>query len=274
MRRLQIMILAASLAGLTACEDTAGPGFEAGASTATLSFAVAAPGAGTTAPGPQQVVLQDASGRSLDLERVRVVLEEAELERANDDDCVDGDDRCEKFEVGFQLVDLPLEGGVITPFSTRIPADVYDELEVEIDEPGDDSTSAAFRAAHPSWPRDRSMRLTGTFDANDGAGPQPFDVYLEVDLEIERELVPPLVVTEETDPATVNVTVLLDVDRWFRASNGSLIDPAAIAASDDLLDAFEDRIEESFEAFEDDDADGIDDDDDDDDGSKDDDDGV
>jgi len=130
---------------------------------------------------------------------------------------------------------------------------VYEELELEIDDAEDDSTSAQFFAENPTWPQDASMRIVGTFDANDGAGPQPFDVYLEISAEIERELNPPLVVTDSAQD--VNVTVQVDVAAWL-TDGGALIDPRQLASDDDMIDDLEDRIEESFEAFEDDDRDG------------------
>jgi hypothetical protein len=268
MRTLEqsITLVAAALT-IAACDDSTGPGF-GGAPDATLSFAVVQPTAGSIATqptylgmGPQAVVITDGAGRTLDITQIQVVLEDVELDRQFDDDCNDVD-ACEKFEIGPVLIDLPVEGGIVTPFNTQIPADVYDELEVEIDDAEDDSTSAQFFAANPSWPREASMRIVGTFDANDGAGPQPFDVYLEISAEIERELNPPLVVTDSTNQ-DVNVTVQIDVAAWFNDGSG-LVDPRDLATNDDLVDDMEDRIEESFEAFEDDDRDGDDDDDDDD----------
>ena len=211
--------------------------------------------------GPLAVEFEDADGRVLDIQRIQVVLEELELERAMHDDCdalTGDDDACEKFEAGPVLIELPVEGGVITPFSMPIPADTYDELELEIDEPDDDSTAAQFFAAHPGWPEDVSVRVVGTFDANDGAGPQAFDVFLAVESEIERDLVPPLVVTEDSPP--VNVTVSIDIASWFRREDGSLIDPRALSADGGLRDEVENHIDDSFEAFEDEDHDGHDDD--------------
>ena len=256
-RGITMLMAAATLA---ACDDGTGVDFD-GAPSATLSFAVPGAASGTAAPGgPSAVIITDGSGRVLDVTQIQVVLEEVELKRADHDEC-DDDDACEYFEIGPVLVDLPVEGGVISPFDVAIPADTYEELELEIDDAGDDSTSAQFFAANPGWPQDASIRVVGTFDANDGAGPQPFDVYIEVEVEIERELVPPLVVTDSAQD--VNVTVQIDVAHWLM-ENGSLIDPRDLPGDDNLQDIVEDNIEESFDAFEDDDHDGEDDDSDDD----------
>ena len=253
--RPKIPTLALAAFALAACDDISGSDFH-GDTAATLSFAVApaVSGTETTWLGSRLagVIVSDAAGRTLEVTQVQVVMEELELDRQLDDDCNDVD-ACEKFETGPVLIDLPVDGGVISPFDVPIPADTYDELELEIDDASDDSTSAQFFTAHPTWPQDASIRVVGTFDANDGAGPQPFDVYLEIEAEIERELVPPLVVTDSAQD--VNVTVEIDVAAWFRDAGG-LIDPRALATNDDMLDMLENRIEETFDAFEDEDRDG------------------
>lgn len=256
---IRSMTMMAAALSVVACEDGTGPGF--GGPSATLSFAVPVQATASSGlfGGPSPVIVTDAGGRTLDVQQIQVVVEELELKRAMHAECIDDDDACEEFETGPVLIDLPVGGGVISPFEVPIPADTYDELEFEIDDAEDDSTSVAFFAQHPSWPELASVRIVGTFDANDGAGPQAFDVFLEVSVEIERDLVPPLVVTEATQD--VNVTIQIDVATWFLSETGELIDPRALTASDNLLERVEDNIENSFEAFEDDDRDGDDDDD-------------
>ena len=257
-----ILTLALAAIALPACDDISGSDYD-GDNGATLSFAVASAASTTGTSGLSSrlagVTITDAAGRTLEITQVQVVMEELELERQFDDDCNDVD-ACEKFETGPVLIDLPVDGGVISPFDAPIPADTYDELELEIDDASDDSTSAQFFADHPTWPQDASIRVVGSFDDNDGAGPQPFDVYLEIEAEIERDLVPPLVITESAQD--VNVTVEIDVADWFQNAGG-LVDPRDLATNEDLLDELEDTIEESFEAFEDEDRDGDDDEDDD-----------
>lgn len=220
----------------------------------TLSLAVPGVAGGARAAlGPAT----DASGRSLDIGRVQLLLREVELKREEDDDCgTEDDDACEKFVAGPLLVDLPLDGGVVTPFSAPVRPGVYDEIELRIKEPEDDNGDRArFRREHPEWPRKATVRITGTFDAGGGEGAQPFDVFLAVDQEVERRLSPPLVVDADTDPASVNVTLAVRVDGWFRTRGGRLIDPRALGV-DDLAELVEENVERSLEAFCDDDRDG------------------
>jgi len=249
--RLPVLAVCAALAA-AGCDD---PGLSPErAPQVTLSLAV--PG-GASGVRTTLVPVTDPSGRSLEIGRVRLLLREVELKRAEDDDCgAEDDDRCEKFAAGPMLVDLPLDGGVVTPFSETIRPGVYDELELRIQEPEDDEGDRArFRREHPEWPREATVRVTGTFDAGRGAGAEPFDVFLAVDAKIERRLSPPLVVDAETDPASVNVTLALRVEEWFRTRGGRLVDPRALG-DDDLAELVEENLERSLEVFRDDDRDG------------------
>jgi hypothetical protein len=229
----------------------------AGASRVSLSLVSST--AAATQPRGDVIPLGDDAGSSLDVERVQLLLRDAELKREDDDACEEEDDACERFHSGPVLVDLPLDSRVVTPFTAAITPGTYDELRLRIQEP-DDRTGdrAAFRAEHPEWPRKATVRVTGTFDAGDGAA--PFDIFLPVDVRIERDLVPPLLVDDATDPGTLNVTVAVDVSRWFLTRDGRLIDPTAAAGDDRLLKTVAENVERSFRAVRDDDRDGHDDD--------------
>lgn len=238
----------------------------------TLSFTSPATGDATSAGTSSAAVslATDSQGRRLQLDRVQLLIAEVELKRLLHDTCAEEDDACEKFESGPSLVDLPLDGGVVTPFTSPIAPDTYEELELEIDQPEDDDGSRArFAAAHPDWPSKATVRVQGSYDAGTGGGAQPFDVFLEIEAEIEREFATPLVVDASTDPGSINVTVAVDLGDWFRRAGGELIDPRTLAADANLMDIVEENVERSFAAFEDHDGDGRDDSDDDDDSDRD-----
>lgn len=242
---------AAIILATAACEDLSTS--PARTPPVTVSFSTsAAPTSGGTA-----ALLEDSSGAQLELERVDLLVAEVALKRRDHDHCEEEDDACERFQAGPLVVQLPLDGGVVTPFQGAVEPGVYEELEVEIDQPEDDDGSRArFLEDHPEWPRKATVRVVGTYSA-DGGAPEPFDLFLEVDAEIEREFGSALVVEGDTDPSTINLTVEVDVARWFRASGGALIDPRVIASDSELRERVEENIEESFEAFEDDDRDGV-----------------
>jgi hypothetical protein len=200
----------------------------------------------------------DVAPGGLDVERVQLLLRDAELKREDDDGCEEEDDACERFRTGPVLVDLPLDSRVVTPFTAAITPGTYDGLRLRIQEPEDRTGErAAFRAEHPDWPRKATVRVTGSFDA--GSGAVPFDIFLPVSVRVERDLVPPLVVDAATDPGALNVTVAVDVSGWFLSRDGRPIDPTAAAGDDRLLKTVADNVERSFRALRDDDRDGHDD---------------
>lgn len=178
-------------------------------------------------------------GSTLDLQRVDVSFAEIVLERAeggfggdSDGDSEKDSDSSgpgnEKFRSGFVTVQLPLNGGVVTPITQALPVGVYEELEADVSQ----------------------VRIVGTYN---GAA---FDVTLPVDAELEMAFNPPFEV--KTDADRLNITVSFDAHQWFRNSDGTLVDPRAVAASRDLRERLVRRIESSFRAFEDSDRDADD----------------
>ena len=255
----------ATLAVLAAAASTAGcDGLGIGAErtpAATLTLAVPTPSTGARA---SLVPVTDGTGRTIDVQRVQLLLRSAQLKRVEDSDCAEEDDACEKFTTGYALVDLPPAGGTVTAFTTPIRPGTYDALRIRIKEPEDDNGARArFRAENPDWPRKATVRVRGTFDAGGGAGARPFDVFIEADADVRRTLSPPLVIDAETDPSAANVTLSVAVAEWFRTRSGSLIDPARLASDRTLAREVEENVESSLEAFRDEDRDGRDESDDD-----------
>jgi hypothetical protein len=192
---------------------------------------------------------------TLVIRSVEVVLREIQLERvetAQCDDIMDNDD-CEEFETGPVLVSLPLGAtATVTQVAIDAPAGMFNELEFEIHKP-DAVDDAAFIAAHPTF-ADVSIRVTGTFSK---AGTRT-DFTYTTDLNEQQEIAldPPLTVAEG---ATTNVTLRLDLARWF--VNGTvLVDPATANKGGPNENLVRDNIRVAIDAFRDDDRDGHDDD--------------
>lgn len=179
---------------------------------------------------------------TVELSALSVTFDEVVLERSEDD--VDGDSdgesdgdsdseadsdsdgaSNEEFGSGPITVDVPVEGGVVTELSVPVPVGRYEELELDI----------------------ASVRLVGTH--NDEA----FDVTVPLDLELETEFDPPI----EVDDA-LNLTVTIDLDAWLRESDGTVIDPRALATDDAMRSRLMQRIALSLDAFEDSDRDADD----------------
>ena len=243
-RTALVFVGLASLVGATACDDNTGP--TQGAVSLSLTVPTSGGAAAVTSPALFDLVYTDAAS-TLTLTRVELVMREIELEKVDDESCdagFEGEDDCEEFETGPRVFELPLDGSTDAVLTiSDVPAGLYDELEIEIHKVSDDPEDAALLAARPDL-ADVSIRVEGDFDAT------PFVFTTGVEEEFEFELQPPL------DPSAgpVNVTLSIDVESWFR-SGAALLDPA----DEQNRSQIENNIQQSFEAFEDDDGDGEDD---------------
>lgn len=232
-------------AGLAAaCGDLTGTGRDTRAATlsfhaGTLASMQSNDGVAVSTDGSGAIVVTGTNGRVVDVQSVDLVLSEVTFEGrgvdANDDDDSDADSDSDHngnatFRSGPTTVALPLEGGVITPFSGQLPFGTYDRLELD----------AEF------------ARIRGTVDG------QAFDVTVPIERELELRFSPPLVVNEGSQP--LNATVNVDVASWFRTSDGRVIDPRTLNTDASARSAFRQRVGTSFNAFEDEDGDADDDD--------------
>ncbi len=208
-----------------------------------VSFTRSAPG-GTAA-------LFDRAGataaNALVITSAELVLREIELKRADVTDCDllgENADGCEKFETGPVLVSIPVDGSVSQEFSLDIPAGSYTEIEFDIHKVSSgDPADAQFLVQHRDF-EDLSIRVMGTFDG------QAFVFETDLNVEQELNLFPPLVIGEST--VSTNITIAVGLDGWFVDGAGQTIDPR-----DPLNESLiEENIENSIEAFEDNDRDG------------------
>lgn len=241
----RLIAIGASLVFL-ACSDSNGPNGGPHLSNVAVSFAATSPtsAAPLTAPGGA------ASAQALVLTSVGIVLREVELKRLEAADCdIDPEpDGCEKFEAGPFLAQLPLDGTVEATFELAIDTGHYVQIEFDIHKVSSgDAQDAAFIAQHPEF-ADLSIRVEGTFDGN------PFVFTTDLDVEQELQLLPVLVIDENT--TATNVTVLVDLDAWFRAADGSILDPETGNKGGQNESVIKENIKQSVEAFEDDDRDG------------------
>lgn len=250
-----LVALAAVLAG---CEDTTGP--EAGGSEVDVAFVVAptATAAFSGTGSARQGLVVSGSNGTLEIEDLRLIVSEFELEGEDDDDCDDdgnvNDDDCEDFELPPFLVDVPLTGGIVEVASADVQPGVYKELEFETrgldDDDDDDSRDRArilelvteLRQTYPSFPQRASMVASGTFTPTDGE-PRPFVVYFDAEVEIELELEPPMVLPGE---GQTQLVVDLRPDLWFR--NGAQV--RDLSQFDNRFVEFEFEMERGFDSVE------------------------
>lgn len=224
----KILMLGAFVSVLAACDSTTGP---EGAREVAVRFQPAAssqsaasmspsaskvPGASFdhTALVGDSIVLQGNNGTMV-IHDLRLIVSEIELERSEGACITEDDDGCEEFEGGPFLVSL-LDGSVADVVTALIPAGTYSEFEFEVenlDLDGDEDSSerqvkeailAELRQDYPGFPTRGSMVVHGTFEG------EPFTVYFDAEIEVEREFLTPFRVPEDGA-----ISVELDPAAWF-----------------------------------------------------------
>ncbi len=245
------MLLAVALmTAAVGCDDATAPG-AAGVPTVSLSVWL---GGGSANPAPALFAegLELTDGVStLVIESAELVIRELEFEKVETAGCDSGldDDDCEEFEVGPFLLSLPLDGSVRTEITAQVDPGTYDEIEFEIHKADDgDLADQDFLDLNPNF-AGISIRVTGTFDG------ESFVYTSAIDEEREIELVDPLMVTPESGP--LGVTLTLDISTWFVNSIDMLIDPRTANDGEPNESVVTANITNSIEGYRDDDHDGV-----------------
>lgn len=246
----------ATVASLAACSDSGSP-----STSAQMNFNVATKAASAPAAAVRSMSLATAGTpetftdgtNTLVIDQVQLVLREIELKRAGATvSCAEspGGDGCEELELGPLLLDLPLggTGGAARTFSVPVAAGTYGEIEFQIHKPSHDE-DAAFVQANPDFDG-VSVKVTGTYNGT------AFIYTTDLDAEEEIALDPPLVATES---AATDLTLFVDLDRWFRDGTGNLVDPDSGNAGKTNESLVENNIKGTLHAFEDENEDGTDD---------------
>lgn len=214
-----------------ACGDTTGPD---GVDQVEVRFA-AVSSAAATQDGSLEVT---GSNGTLRIDEMHMIVAEFELKRTDDAACVgdDDDDDCEKFEAPPSFLDVPLDGSGVIAVRQMVPAGTYRELEFEVEDLDDDEDNpveaqqiaelrAQIRAQFPDWPDDASMLLVGSFTPT-GGDPIPFRVYFEAEIEVELDLIPPVVIGAGGGEPVF--TVRIDPELLVRNSDGTVRNLAEI----------------------------------------------
>jgi hypothetical protein len=253
---LRTSILAVAGVALASCADSTKP---AAGSPVSLSFTTA-PAAGasfSTSPSTSAAPTAD----NLVITSAQLVVARMELqstgasctsEAAAGDDEHDSqaDHDCAELNVGPTVVSLPTGTAVTATLEGTIPAGSYSALEAKIRPiraDGDKGkASTAFLAANPDW-AGKSLIVKGTLNGT------PFTYNGTPRAEFETVFDPALTV----GTAPVNITVQVDMSKWFLDRSGAVINPAT---TDPVQQAqIAQNIRQSFRAFRDNDRDGHDD---------------
>ncbi|HKK94531.1 MAG TPA: hypothetical protein VJ925_13940 [Longimicrobiales bacterium] len=232
-RTLGMLLAALPAVVLAACDsDSTGP---ADGEPVTIRFSAETSASGASA-GPLAVLVDGTNG-TLDITDLRVIVAELEFEGTNGTCGTDGDDDddddCFEVELPPRLVGVPLDGSPLTVTTAELPAGSYNEFELEIEDLEDDEDDTEFAqeiaalraeilATFPDWPREATIRVEGTFTPTGGAA-ESFVAYVEGEVEVELDLVPPLDISD-AGPAEHTLDVVLFPERWFVRGDGSVID--------------------------------------------------
>lgn len=174
------------------------------------------------------------------------------------DDGLSGDDDADEIKIGPFLVDLSgdqLSGGISQVFDGQVPAGTYRELKIKIgpvtsgssSSGSPDGGSSDAGATVPAGIADlngASVVVDGTVDGT------AFSFVSRLTAEVEREGS-----IEVGGATTPNVTLSVPIAGWFKAADGSRLDPSLASNQQ----AIERNIKASIDAFDDDDHDGHDD---------------
>ncbi len=168
---------------------------------------------------------------TLTLTDVWMIVAEFELEKVSGTCGLGEGLECHDFEAAPSFLKLPLDGGVVTVATSDVPLGTYDELEFEVEDLEDDPEDEHFaeiealrstiQGEFPDWPDKASMLVVGTFMPAGGEA-MDFRVYFDAEIEIELDLVPSLVVTE--DGASRTLTVDVQPDMWFMLPDNNVMD--------------------------------------------------
>ncbi len=266
--------LCAALLMASACSDGTGAGSAANTKGLTLSVVGASTdssGLATSSSG-QEMTLSDSS-HTLVLSSVQIVIRRIELARTDSmcsppADSTEGHqdgpmmtdgwhknrwgewdrDDCEGLKLGPVLVDVPLDGQVEKVFSADVPEGTYNGSEFWIHAPRSrDSTDVAFVTDHPDFDS-VSVRVQGTFDG------EPFTYAHAINARQVSRLDPPLVVSP--DSGATNLTLRVNLSRWFARRDSTLIDPSTATAGGENERLVAWKIMRSFWTFKDHDENG------------------
>ncbi len=276
-----------ALAGLVlaaACSDSSAPG-----ASAAVAFRVATPSSGTVSTAAAglsalsagtPVTYTDGAGNSLIIASAQVVLKQVSFERADnatacvegehdaehasdpadgthhssgalaafdegDQDQADSHDACDARALGPILVDLPLGGPAAQQFTVTVEPGTYTGVRFHLHKANAGSESA-FLTANPDF-AGISIRVIGTYNT------VPFTFVTDLNAMQEQQFTTPITVDAS---GIADVTLLVDLSKWFLDAGARLIDPATALHGGANEHLVWNNIKASFRSFRDADHDG------------------
>ncbi|HEY0929707.1 MAG TPA: hypothetical protein VGE27_07285 [Gemmatimonas sp.] len=145
------------------------------------------------------------------------------------------------------ILDLPVNGTDGGRVTVTTPRGTFSSVRLNLHRPiAGDSIDAAFRLANPNF-ADVSVRLEGTYNG------ESFTYTTDV----SEVLTVPLPSAVAGGSETQQVTVLVDIAKWFWAADSGLYSPIAADEPGAIADAVNANVRTSFKAFRDQNRDGV-----------------
>ncbi len=182
---------------------------------------------------------------SIEITRARFLLKEIEFEPVLGDSL--------DYEAGPLVVELDLDGSVNTVAVADVPLGTYDEIEFDVHRVDSSDLADQGLVDSPAFQdfmagERYSIIIDGTMFGPQGV--TPFQFRSRVNEEQEYDLEPPLVLVAEGQ--ATNITLIISSANWFRAPDGSFLDPTDPNNEGQISD----NLKTSIEAEKDDDKDG------------------
>ncbi|WP_337169614.1 hypothetical protein [Gemmatimonas aurantiaca] len=218
-----------------------------------LGFQIARGGASDTASdvtvGPNGVIITQDDD-SIVVTKVQLVLRDVRLFsnasacQANDSTMVAG---CATIRLRPTIVNIPVNGNDGERVTVKVPQSSYSSLRLQLHKPtAGDSADAAFLASNPAF-ANVSVKVEGTY--NGEAFEFTSDVNETLDVALSSAV--------STGSETQQITVLVDVGKWFTKADGSLLSPIEALVDEVLGTTVDANIQAGFRVIRDQNRDGV-----------------
>lgn len=192
---------------------------------------------GSAAVSPA-IEVSDDQGNILTITEASLVVREMELGRGSGEcedlgDSDQDDDACAELTSDPRLLELPATQGQAQLSRLQVSAGSYDRLEFELRQATED---ADFLDTNPQIVGE-SVVVSGDF--NDTS----FTVRLDPQADLTVGFPEPV---QAQAGGLSQVTLVIDMGAWFRAEDGSLIDPSEAAGTGELESRVESQLTNSF----------------------------
>lgn len=180
----------------------------------------------SAAPGPSLNVRIDDGTNVLNISGATIVVREMAFRRQEGEGCVDADgsgepdeDSCAEIIIDPDLIDLPVDRNSLSSGPLVVEPGTYDALVFRLHETREEDINLVNE--RPGLVGS-SVAVAGSFDGTSLGDSAVFDPTGEVVLPLDDPI-------ELDQGFSSGMTLTVDVASWFRAEDGTVLDPAELA---------------------------------------------